>query len=120
MLLVSVLCTVLSSDLKKKFFFDLLKCLTFLFYLLKLIESRKSHDQVVQYTQSNELNHIYHISPITLGDQVGKGGGVLLSHFSEALYRTVLDQMEIFGWEVALSVGVIFFRWDLKTPYIKI
>ena len=24
-----------------------------------------------------------------------------------------------FGWELALQVGVIFFRWDLKTPCIK-
>ena len=50
-----------------------------------------------------------HSSHPLLGDGGGGGG---LSHFSERLYWD-------FGWELALQVGVIFFRWDLKTPYIK-
>ena len=42
---------------------------------------------------------------------------------AEPFFRTFIQEglrsNQDFGWELALQVGVIFFRWDLKTPCIK-
>ena len=45
-------------------------------------------------------------------------GGVL-SHFSTVFIQEGLRLNQEFGWDLAVQVGVIFFRWDLKTPRIK-
>ena len=41
----------------------------------------------------------------------------------EPFFRTFIQKglrsNWVFGWELALKVGVIFFRWDSKTTYMK-
>ena len=49
---------------------------------------------------------------------LGEGGGVL-SPFSECLYRRALGQIGTLGGNWYFRWGVIFFRWELKTPCIK-
>ena len=46
----------------------------------------------------------------------GRGAEPFFKTFIQERLRSNWD----FGWELALQVGVIFFRWDLKTPCIKI
>ena len=47
------------------------------------------------------------------------GRGSWLSHFSEGLYKRDLDQIGILGGNWHFRWELFFFRWDLKTPYIK-
>ena len=54
-----------------------------------------------------------------LGDGGEAGGRGWLSHFSEDFIQEGLRSNWDFGWELVLYVGVIFFRWDLKTPFMK-
>ena len=58
--------------------------------------------------------HSLYPPSLSLGDG-GEGRG--LSHFS--VFQNVHRSNWDFGWKLALQVGVIFFRWDLKTSCIK-
>ena len=62
-------------------------------------------------------NHTLHLPPSWVMMEGRGGGGIepFLRRFKQEGLNTNCD----FGWELALQLGVTFFRGDLKTPCIK-
>ena len=80
---------------------------------------RKLSTAVTRYRQAIPRDLIFSSNPHSSYPPPPLDDGDGLRHFSEHLYRRDLGQIGIFGWNWHFWWGVIFFRWDLKTPCIK-